>query len=351
MERATRLLGGDRWGCLLALPLALVPWGVFGSSHLASAGRPLVDDATVCRTILNAQEVLDRARTCVRQPGSHQGNLPRGAVSYKKDPNPREGGTMQTSKLTRSVATAALAGCAVAAVVATAALAVVGSTTVAVPYSLDTPVLVSGPSPLAGCPFGAADAKSVNYPNTAVEPFVAVNPTNPDNIVGDYQQDRWNDGGAHGLTTAFSTTAARHGHQVGPFSKCSVRRSITRGRPIPGSASTPPGAHIRSPSASIRRTWGCRRCWRRRAPMVARPGPPRRRSSATRTRVTSTTRSRSRATGAGAEPARPTPPGSAAPSRARTSARAEPHHSFAYGGQPMFSRPLTVVRPGRRRSR
>jgi hypothetical protein len=51
-------------------------------------------------------------------------------------------------------------------------------------------VLVSGPSPFVGCPFGAADQNSVNYPNK-VEPQVAVNPTNPDAIVGNFQQDRW----------------------------------------------------------------------------------------------------------------------------------------------------------------
>ena len=87
-----------------------------------------------------------------------------------------------------------------AIVVSTAAAPVAG----AVPYSLDPPVLVSAASPFAACPLGAADASSVNYTSTEVEPQVAVNPTNPANVVGAFQQDRWNDGGAKGLVAARS---------------------------------------------------------------------------------------------------------------------------------------------------
>ncbi|MHB8404400.1 MAG: sialidase family protein [Gammaproteobacteria bacterium] len=59
-------------------------------------------------------------------------------------------------------------------------------------------VRVSGTSPYAaGC--GGALAGSVNYENAEVEPYVAVNPINPSNLIGIWQQDRWSDGGAHGL--------------------------------------------------------------------------------------------------------------------------------------------------------
>jgi hypothetical protein len=102
---------------------------------------------------------------------------------------------MRPMKLVRTVSAAVLVSC---------ALAITASTAAAVPYSLDPPVLVSGPSPFVGCPIGAADANSVNYPNTEVEPQVAVNPTNPNNIVGNFQQDRWNDGGAKALVAARS---------------------------------------------------------------------------------------------------------------------------------------------------
>jgi hypothetical protein len=62
-------------------------------------------------------------------------------------------------------------------------------------------VLTSGPSPFAGCTVGGPGS---NYVNAEVEPWVAVNPTDPDNIIGVYQQDRWDNGGARGLVTAVS---------------------------------------------------------------------------------------------------------------------------------------------------
>jgi hypothetical protein len=68
-------------------------------------------------------------------------------------------------------------------------------------------VRVSGnPSPLAGCTnIGPGTPGAVNYVNDEVEPWVAVNPTNPQNIIGVWQQDRWSDGGARGLATGYST--------------------------------------------------------------------------------------------------------------------------------------------------
>src|SRR5439155_25594710 len=61
-----------------------------------------------------------------------------------------------------------------------------------------------------------------NFVNAEVEPFVAVNPTNPNNVVGVFQQDRWSNGGARGLTVASSmdggTTWTR---TFAHFSKCS----------------------------------------------------------------------------------------------------------------------------------
>src|SRR6266508_3105905 len=63
--------------------------------------------------------------------------------------------------------------------------------------------LVSGLSPFAGCTAGATPT-SVLYPNAEEEPWVDVNPTNPLNLVAVWQQDRWSDGGAHGLVTGVS---------------------------------------------------------------------------------------------------------------------------------------------------
>ncbi|MGA9853196.1 MAG: sialidase family protein [Gammaproteobacteria bacterium] len=64
-------------------------------------------------------------------------------------------------------------------------------------------VRVSGSSPYsANC--GGAMSGSVSYEDAEVEPYVAVNPTNPSNLIGIWQQDRWSDGGAHGLVVARS---------------------------------------------------------------------------------------------------------------------------------------------------
>jgi hypothetical protein len=83
---------------------------------------------------------------------------------------------------------------------AAAALAAVLATAVAA--SVGPLVLASGPSPFAACTIGGPGTV---YVNAEVEPWVAVNPTNPNNVVGVFQQDRWQDGGAHGLVAAVST--------------------------------------------------------------------------------------------------------------------------------------------------
>src|SRR5438552_12274678 len=63
------------------------------------------------------------------------------------------------------------------------------------------PTDVSGLSPFAACTVGGP---GTNFVNSEVEPFVALNPTNPSNIVGVFQQDRWSNGGAHGLVASTS---------------------------------------------------------------------------------------------------------------------------------------------------
>src|SRR5262249_32380670 len=66
-------------------------------------------------------------------------------------------------------------------------------------------------NPLGGIPTCAALVAihealgSVNFPAAEVEPYIAVDPTNPMHLIGSVQQDRWNDGGANGLTNVVST--------------------------------------------------------------------------------------------------------------------------------------------------
>jgi hypothetical protein len=69
-------------------------------------------------------------------------------------------------------------------------------------------VQVSGGSPIPSTCIGDVDAPStsVNSYGTEVEPHVVVDPSNPNVLIGAWQQDRWNDGGSRGLVTATSTT-------------------------------------------------------------------------------------------------------------------------------------------------
>ena len=83
-----------------------------------------------------------------------------------------------------------------AGVTAVAVIAVAG-----IALAAAGPVDVSGLSPFASC---TAGGPGTNFVNSEVEPFVAVNPANPSNIVGVFQQDRWSNGGAHGLVASTS---------------------------------------------------------------------------------------------------------------------------------------------------
>ncbi|HEX5339546.1 MAG TPA: sialidase family protein [Gammaproteobacteria bacterium] len=64
-------------------------------------------------------------------------------------------------------------------------------------------VRVSGASPFSNNCGGALQG-STSYEDAEVEPYVAVNPLNPANLIGVWQQDRWSDGGAHGLMAGYS---------------------------------------------------------------------------------------------------------------------------------------------------
>jgi hypothetical protein len=92
----------------------------------------------------------------------------------------------------------------------------------AYPFTLNGPNLASTASPFTGCSVEAEDADNVNFPNTEPEPFVAVNPVNPVNVVGVYQQDRWSSGAAKAQGTAVSTDGGLSwtGHAFVPFSEC-----------------------------------------------------------------------------------------------------------------------------------
>jgi len=81
----------------------------------------------------------------------------------------------------------------------------IGTAASAAGYAAGTPVLVSGPSLLPpGCDAGPALPGYANFRNYEVEPYIAVNPRNPLNMVVSWQQDRWTWGGANGMASAVS---------------------------------------------------------------------------------------------------------------------------------------------------
>lgn len=101
-------------------------------------------------------------------------------------------------------------------IAAAIAIPAMNITTLAIADSLRP---VSGPSPFASCPFGGP---GTNYVNAEVEPQVAINPIHPNNIVGVWQQDRWKNGGAHGLVAAVSHNGGRTWtNTFAHFSSCS----------------------------------------------------------------------------------------------------------------------------------
>jgi hypothetical protein len=88
--------------------------------------------------------------------------------------------------------------------VAVAVLAVTTAPMVAAAPVAPTTVPVSptDASPFTGCTADFADLQRligfVDHPNSEVEPYVAVNPTNPDNLIAVWQQDRWDSGSSRG---------------------------------------------------------------------------------------------------------------------------------------------------------
>lgn len=87
--------------------------------------------------------------------------------------------------------------------IAIASLAIIAAAPVAQGANLTSsvPVETSGTNPFAACP---ADGSGVVFPDSEVEPWLEVNPTDAGNVVGGYQQDRYSNGGAKGLVATVS---------------------------------------------------------------------------------------------------------------------------------------------------
>jgi hypothetical protein len=92
------------------------------------------------------------------------------------------------------------------AVVGSVLLIVAGTgSAIAGPLGTTPLVQVSGTSAFLGCTAdGIAEQSGEVFLNSEVEPWIDVNPTDPDNLVGIWQQDRWSNGGARGLVSGVS---------------------------------------------------------------------------------------------------------------------------------------------------
>lgn len=76
-----------------------------------------------------------------------------------------------------------------------------------------TSVRISGATPYAA---GCGGTGATLYRNAEVEPSAAVNPSNPQNLIAAWQQDRWSDGGSQGLVTASSFDGGRTWTRAAP---------------------------------------------------------------------------------------------------------------------------------------
>ncbi|MEU6662020.1 sialidase family protein [Streptomyces sp. NPDC046821] len=84
-----------------------------------------------------------------------------------------------------------------------AALALSAAVPAAAAGQSDQPGQVSSRSPFAaGC--NGAEQSGTVFRNSEIEPYVSVNPKDPDNLIAVYMQDRWSNGGANGLLTSVS---------------------------------------------------------------------------------------------------------------------------------------------------
>jgi hypothetical protein len=114
---------------------------------------------------------------------------------------------------------------ALAGVTLVLAVGTAGATT----YTVTGPTLASG----GATPFSAGcgglgegfhtptEVAGVNFPNTEVEPWFVVNPQDPQDLAGFWQQDRWSDGGAHGLVAGISDDGGATWSKTWPaFSVC-----------------------------------------------------------------------------------------------------------------------------------
>ena len=104
----------------------------------------------------------------------------------------------------------------------------------AAPLTVTAPTNISITSPFPhGCggpTEGNVPGTNFNYENAEAEPWLAVSPSNPNDVAGMWQQDRWSNGGSHGLLAAVSHTGGPPFTYSFPhFSNCAGGTAANRG--------------------------------------------------------------------------------------------------------------------------
>jgi len=81
---------------------------------------------------------------------------------------------------------------------------------------------ISGASLFAGCTTGASGTPGETlYPNAEEEPWLDVNPADTKNMISVWQQDRWSNGGAHGLVAGVTHNGGKSWTRTSAhFSEC-----------------------------------------------------------------------------------------------------------------------------------
>src|SRR5919108_1444280 len=112
------------------------------------------------------------------------------------------------------------------------------------PLTVTAPVNISIPTPFPpGCggpTEGNFPGVNFNYPNSEVEPWLAISPTNPNDVAAFWQQDRWSDGGAHGLVAAVSHNGGASWAYSWPHFSVRARGHAGEG----GGVRRPPGPRV-----------------------------------------------------------------------------------------------------------
>ena len=91
---------------------------------------------------------------------------------------------------------------------------------------------ITGPSPFATCTADQVGSQpGTNYPQSEIEPWIDVNPSDPRNLIAGWQQDRWSNGGSRGDPSAYTKNGGVSWHTVivpnttactgGPFKRAS----------------------------------------------------------------------------------------------------------------------------------